>query len=161
MDCLEISGTGAEGRFPFKTYQAVSYPAYDVCQGPLAPNAYDIVIAEQVLEHVLRPDLAVANIHAMLRPGGLFVVSTPFLLKVHAYPLDLYRWTEDGMRQLLRTAGFADVVTGSWGNRQCLAADLTADLKWTWYDPLWHSLKNEPQFPIVVWAFARRSSGAD
>ncbi len=160
MDCLEISGTAAQTKYPFKSYRSVAYPTYDVCQEPLERGAFDLVIAEQVLEHVTRPDLAVVNVYEMLRPNGVFVVSTPFLLKVHAYPLDLYRWTEQGMAQLLRTAGLSDIVTGSWGNRDCLAADLTADLKWTWYDPLAHSLRNEPQFPIVVWAFARRSENA-
>ncbi len=92
----------------------------------------------------------------MLRPGGYFVISTPFLLKVHGFPLDLYRWTEQGMRQLLETAGFSAVVTGSWGNLECLFADMTPDLEWTAYNPRRHSLHNQPEFPIVVWAFAKK-----
>ena len=157
IDCLEISGTLSENRYDFRSYRTISYPEYDVCERPLAVEQFDLVIAEQVFEHVLRPDLAAANVFQMLRPGGVFVVSTPFLLKIHGYPLDLYRWTERGMQQLLETAGFAEVTTASWGNRKCLAADMSPDLEWTWYNPLKHSLKNEPQFPIVVWAFARRT----
>jgi hypothetical protein len=92
----------------------------------------------------------------MLRPGGRVVITTPFLLKVHGYPLDLYRWTEEGMRQLLETAGFSVLTTGSWGNLECLIADMTPDLEWTKYNPRKHSLNNQPQFPIVVWAFAKK-----
>ncbi len=84
------------------------------------------------------------------------MISTPFLLKVHGFPLDLYRWTEQGMRQLLETAGFSAVVTGSWGNLECLFADMTPDLEWTAYNPRRHSLHNQPEFPIVVWAFAKK-----
>lgn len=156
IDTLEISGSGSQGRYDFRSYQTVSFPDYDVCKGPLAREKFDLVIAEQVFEHVLRPDLAAAHVYQMLRHGGIFVISTPFLLKVHGHPFDLYRWTEHGVRQLLETAGFTVSATGSWGNRECLIADLTADLRWTAYDPGLHSLRNELQFPIVVWAFAKK-----
>lgn len=155
LDVLEISGTGSQGRYDFKSYQSTTFPDYDVCAKPLARNNFDLVIAEQVFEHVLRPDLAAANVYEMLRPGGVFVVTTPFLLKLHG-PVDISRWTEHGMRQLLENAGFMVVGTGSWGNRVCLAADLTDGQTWTPYRPGRHSLHNEPQFPIVVWAFASR-----
>lgn len=156
-DALEVSGTGSQGTYDFRTYESTQYPEYDVCAGPLREDAFDLVIAEQVLEHVVRPDLAVMSVYKMLRPGGTFVVSTPFLLKIHGHPFDLYRWTEHGMRQLLETAGFDVMGTGSWGNRECLLADLADGLTWTIYDPDAHSLRNESQFPIVVWAFARKA----
>ena len=84
------------------------------------------------------------------------MISTPFLLKVHESPLDLYRWTQQGMRQLLETAGFAVLATDSWGNRECLSADMKPGLSWTAYNAIRHSLHNEPQFAIVVWAFAEK-----
>jgi SAM-dependent methyltransferase len=156
MDVLEVSGTGSEGRYAFRSYRSTRYPEYDVCEGPLATEEFDLVIAEQVFEHILRPDRAAQHVYEMLRPGGHFVITTPFLLKVHGYPLDLYRWTEQGMRQLLETAGFSVATTGSWGNLECLTADMTPDLEWTAYNPRKHSLNNQPQFPIVVWAFAKK-----
>jgi hypothetical protein len=79
----------------------------------------------------------------MLRPGGIFVVSTPLLLKVHEFPLDLYRWTERGMKELLEVAEFEVLST-------------TPGLAWTNYNARKHSLENEPQFAIVVWAFAQK-----
>lgn len=159
IDALEISGTGSQGRYEFKSYRTVAFPEYDVCKGPLAHERFDLVIAEQVFEHILRPDLAAASVLQMLRPGGVFVISTPFLLKIHAQPHDLYRWTEHGMQQLLKTAGFKVTRTGSWGNRDCLFADMTNGLAWTAYNPARHSLQNEPQFAIVVWAFAEKPRG--
>lgn len=156
IDALEISGRGSQGLYNFRSYRSVHYPDYDVCAGPVAENQFDLIIAEQVLEHVLRPDLAVSNIYKMLRTGGVFVVSTPFLLKMHEFPLDLYRWTERGMKELLETARFNVLSTASWGNRECLFADMTSGVDWTIYNPRKHSLENEPQFAIVVWAFARK-----
>ena len=156
MDVLEISGSGAQGRYDFRSYRSVHFPEYDICEKPLAEEQFDLIIAEQVFEHILRPDRAATHVYQMLRPGGLFVISTPFLLKIHEYPLDLYRWSEQGMKQLLEGAGFSVLSTASWGNRECLFADMTDDLKWTFYNRFRHSLHNEPQFPIVIWAFAKK-----
>jgi len=162
IDALEISGSGSKDRHKFKSYRSVQYPEFDVCEGIIAEERFDLIIAEQVLEHVLRPDKAVLNIYKMLRPNGTLVVSTPFLVKIHESPLDLHRWTEHGMRQLLELAGFTVISTGSWGNRDCLVADLSSGITWTAYDARKHSLQNEPQFPIVVWAFAKKEfSNAD
>lgn len=161
IDALEISGSGSQGRYNFKSYRTADFPDYDVCSGPLAKEQFDLVIAEQVFEHVLRPDLAAANVFQMLRPGGTFVISTPFMLKVHGHPHDLYRWTEHGMRLLLETAGFKVIATGSWGNRDCLRADLSPGLQWTSYNPRLHRLDNEPQFPIVIWAFATKTGSGE
>lgn len=153
-DCLEISG--AKWRSAgFRTYQTVSYPEYDVCERPYAPEAFDVVIAEQVLEHVLWPYRAVRHVFQTLRPGGVFLVTTPFLLRVHSHPVDCSRWTELGLKHLLAESGFdfGTVHTGSWGNRACVKANLSCWAKWvSWL----HSLRNEPDFPVVVWALARK-----
>ncbi|MGC2814152.1 MAG: methyltransferase domain-containing protein [Candidatus Acidiferrum sp.] len=160
IDALEISGTASQERYPFRSYRAVHYPEYDVCEKPLAAEQFDLVIAEQVFEHILRPDLAAKNIHAMLRPGGYFVVNTPFLVKIHEFPVDMYRWTEPGLRQLLEVAGFNVLGTGSWGNRKCVLANMNPGPTWKSYNRYFHSLRNEPQFALVVWAFAQKAAVA-
>jgi SAM-dependent methyltransferase len=155
LNVLEISGQRKED-FNFQSYRTLEYPDYDVCAGPFVLECYDLIIAEQVFEHIRHPDRAALHIFQMLRPGGIFIISTPFLLKIHPYPMDFYRWTEDGIRTLLESAGFSILQTSSWGNRQCLRSDLRPGMKWTTYVPIIHSLKNEPQLPIVIWAFARK-----
>jgi SAM-dependent methyltransferase len=42
-----------------------------------ADESFDIVITQDVLEHVLRPDRAVAEIARVLRPGGAHVFTVP------------------------------------------------------------------------------------
>lgn len=161
LDVLEISGDNwGDPRHGFRSYRCARYPEYDVCRGPFEGN-YDLIIAEQVFEHTKFPHRAAHNVLAMLRPGGVFAISTPFLVKLHSAPLDLYRWTELGIRTLLEEAGFSDVRTGSWGNRACVVRNLTPDDKWADYNPLFHSLKNDPYFPVVVWAFARNLSAVN
>jgi SAM-dependent methyltransferase len=157
LEVLELSpGSERWKRFGFKSYRSTFFPDYDLCAGPLQREAFDLVIAEQVLEHVHWPYRAVRNVLQMLRPDGWFLVSTPFLLRVHDYPDDCSRWTETGIRHLLMEGGFpgATIRTGSWGNRACVRANFHRFASWI---PWWHSLRNEPLFPIVVWAFAQKS----
>jgi SAM-dependent methyltransferase len=121
MDALEISGNRWK-MIPFRTYRDIWYPEYDVCEKPLAEGLWDLIIAEQVLEHVLQPQMAVKHVWHMLRPGGWFIVNTPFLMKVHNAPYDCSRWTETGLAQILCHSGFniEFIQTGSWGNKACL-----------------------------------------
>ncbi|MEM7201708.1 MAG: methyltransferase domain-containing protein [Planctomycetota bacterium] len=151
---LEVSGNSWSGRKPFASYAVAAYPAYDVCAGPLDAS-FDLIIAEQVFEHLLWPYRAALNIFEMLDPGGHVLVTTPFLIKRHDAPVDCSRWTETGMKHLLAEVGFdlGTMQTGSWGNRACIEANW---LEWVEFRPDQHSLENEPEFPMVVWALARK-----
>ena len=152
-DVLEVSGEGWKDAFKFKSYKSLSYPDYDVCAAPTREK-FDLIILDQVLEHVRHPHRALKNVRESLRPDGYCLVSTPFLLRVHPSPLDLWRWTEQGLRCLLEDCGFDDakIKSGGWGNRDCVIANFT---RWEVYDPGHHSLANEPDYPVTVWALAQ------
>jgi SAM-dependent methyltransferase len=154
LSALEISGTKWRDA-GFGTYEAVQYPEYDVCERPYRHEGFDIVVAEQVLEHVLWPYRAVRHIHQSLRPNGYFMVTTPFLIRIHRHPTDCSRWSETGLKHLLAEGGFAldRIVTGSWGNRGCVVSNFR---KWTPFNRYFHSLRNEPDYPVVVWALAQK-----
>ncbi len=152
LDVLEISGTFWQAR-PFKSYTSLGYPDFDVCAGPIAGASFDLIIAEHVWEHLRWPYRATRHVHQMLRPGGAFLIETPFLVKIHSYPLDCSRWTETGLKHLLAEGGFDmdRMTSGSWGNRACIRTNWR---RWQIYQPWRHSLRNEPDYPIVVWALA-------
>jgi SAM-dependent methyltransferase len=154
LSVLEISGDAWDGALPFASYAKVGYPDFDICESAL-DDRFDLVIAEQVFEHLRWPYRAGRHVYDMLNPGGHFLVTTPFLLRVHDIPLDCSRWTEQGMRHLLAECGFPLELTksGSWGNRRCVRKNFS---HWAKYWPGIHSLENEPDFPVVVWALARR-----
>lgn len=150
---LEISGTKWSG-FGFKHYRPVAFPEFDICRDKL-PQQFDLIIAEQVFEHILWPYRAGRNVYDMLQSNGYFLITTPFLIKVHDFPQDCSRWTETGMKYFLAECGFPleYIRTGSWGNLESLVSNLN---QWTTYLPGEHSLKNEKDYPLVVWALAQK-----
>jgi SAM-dependent methyltransferase len=154
MDALEISGK--QWRWPrWRSFTSLDYPAFDICTNELEPERYDIVFAEQIMEHLKYPYRAVRNIYAGLRPNGYFMPTTPFFIRIHAYPTDCTRWTAEGMKYFLAECGFDEdkIQVGAWGNRDCVVANFQ---HWAEYEPGKHSLENEPNFPVVVWALAQK-----
>ena len=53
-------------------------------------SKYDLVLCEQVLEHVKDPYLAVANLSKILKPGGMLHISVPGVNNVHSDPHYFY-----------------------------------------------------------------------
>jgi|SRR5215470_12825131 len=151
LDVLEISASRVWKPLGFKSYAEANYPEFDVCSMTL-PERFDLIIADQVFEHLLWPYRAGRNVHSMLRAGGHFLVTTPFLIKVHEVPVDCSRWTELGMKHFLAECGFPldRIRTGSWGNRACVKANFRRWARRGWFK----SLANEPEFPVSVWALA-------
>jgi SAM-dependent methyltransferase len=77
----------------------------DIQALPFASGSVDGVLCIEVLEHLPKPQTAVDEIHRVLRPGGLLLLTTPFLLSYHGKPgdySDFYRYTDEGLKWLLR-----------------------------------------------------------
>lgn len=152
LDTLEISAGKFFKTLPFKSYSEANFPEFDICRDRLEQK-FDLIIADQVFEHLLYPRRAVMNIISMLKPGGYFLVTAPFMIRYHPIPTDCTRWTETGMKHFLHDCGFEldAIKTNSWGNRQCVKANFDRWARRGWFG----SLKNDPNFPVVVWALAR------
>lgn len=158
LSVLEIAPGGPESpwrQLGFAEYTGADHPEFDICRDRLE-RQFDLVIADQVFEHLLWPYRAARNVYAMLKPGGRFINTTPFLIRVHENPVDCSRWTETGIKYLLAEAGFEldKIETGSWGNLECVRANLVDR---TWARVAWgKSLRNETDYPVAVWAIAER-----
>ena len=151
LDAVEISGW-FHGGHPWKSYRVLDFADFDLCDPPQDIPQFDVVLCEQVLEHVPDPWRAVRTLHDLTRPGGYVVVSTPFLYRVHFAPGDYWRFTRDGMALLLQSAGLRVVSLESWGNRWAARALLRGDPPISFWRPLY----DEPLLPVMVWAVARR-----
>lgn len=151
LNVLEVSGTDWKD-FGFKSYTSLSYPKFDICKQTI-DDRFDLIIAEQVFEHIEDPTAAAGNILEMLRPGGTFLITVPFLIKYHPSPLDMWRWTRPALKVFLEKEGYTRVETFSWGNKECVIANLE---DWPSYDEDRHSLVNDESYPIMVWGFAHK-----
>lgn len=139
----------------FKSYTATNYPEFDICT-MTTTQQYDIIIADNVFEHLEFPVHAGKNVFTMLNNDGIFFIATPFLIRIHGEPQDFTRWTVDGLNRFLQDIGFDSdhLIVTSWGNRKCVKANF---IKWAHYG--WYrDLTNEEHFPVVVWAIARKTA---
>ena len=72
---------------------------------PLLDGSADLVVCFEVLEHVVDPGRAISEAARVLRTGGIYIVSMPFLYPLHDRPHDFRRCTPYGLRQVLADAG--------------------------------------------------------
>ncbi|HEX4654263.1 MAG TPA: methyltransferase domain-containing protein [Mycobacteriales bacterium] len=70
---------------------------------PIADRSVDVVVMSEVIEHLLRPELAVWEIARVLRPGGVFVMTTN-----NASEMPLYSPTSHVLAWLEKAFGFYD-----------------------------------------------------
>ena len=65
-------------------------------------GAFDIVLCTEVLEHVADWGSAFENLHDLLKPSGVCIITTPFFYMLHEEPYDYWRPTEYALREFAR-----------------------------------------------------------
>lgn len=80
---------------------------YDGHHFPFPDGEFDACLATQVLEHVFTPDAFLEEIRRILKPGGLLLLTVPFVWDEHEQPHDFARYSSFGLRHLLEQHGFA------------------------------------------------------
>ncbi len=162
LHVAEISGKWGQ-MFDFATYQQFRFPQYDICEGPIRDDnggvlKFDLVLANQVWEHLDRPYAATKNVRKMLRRGGYFWLAVPFYIPFHAAPNDCSRWSARGLKNLLMECGFeGDAIRAQqWGNRNAALRNL--EDQWPpEYDEASDPLDNDPEMPVCAWAIAQKT----
>jgi 2-polyprenyl-3-methyl-5-hydroxy-6-metoxy-1,4-benzoquinol methylase len=81
-DNIEISATDIKEEALYREDRYVSHVIDDLMAGnPATPSdAFDIVVCEQVLEHLPRIDQAIAALERMAKPGGKVCVGVPIFV---------------------------------------------------------------------------------
>ncbi|MBD3662964.1 methyltransferase domain-containing protein [Sulfitobacter aestuariivivens] len=162
LEVAEVSGHWGR-EFDFKSYDIFRYPRWDICEGPYRDKVtgemrtFDLVLANQVWEHLDRPYAATRHVYQMLRTGGHFWLAVPFFVPFHAAPQDNSRWSARGLKNLLIEGGFPEETIHSeqWGNRHVALRNMEKE----WppeYDEKTDSIKNDPMMPICAWALAQK-----
>jgi SAM-dependent methyltransferase len=113
------AGRSPYGRFmPAAELQYADFPSHEGFAAGLdyalepgrpcpAPDAcFDGILSTQVLEHVEDPRAYLTDALRMLKPGGQLFLTTHGIWEDHPCPLDLYRWTQQGLHHDLCAVGF-------------------------------------------------------
>ena len=86
----------------------------DICktnQEIIPDDSFDLVICTEVLEHTLDPFAATKEIKRILNPGGFTFISVPFNFRIHGPLPDCWRFTEHGLRTLLKEFNIISLET--------------------------------------------------
>lgn len=78
-------------------------------------ESIDMVICNQVFEHVSQPFDAAKALFGLVKPGGYVLVTVPFLARYHGVPYDFFRYTIQGASAIFVAAGFEVVKTFKLG----------------------------------------------
>jgi hypothetical protein len=127
------------GRFDIRTFSLRTVTSNIVASKPpdvlsdaaalaFADNCFDAVVCSEVLEHVPDPRRVLVECHRVLKPGGVLLITVPFLYQIHADPHDYGRYTDYFWREVLAAAGFGVVEI----EKQGLFWSVLADFVYFW-----------------------------
>lgn len=102
---------------------------------PIRAAVANTIIFTEVLEHLPRPLHALKEISRVLQPRGHLIITVPFLWGEHEN-FDYHRWTEAGLLDLLRIAGFESIQSqrrgGIFSSIGCMISQIPNQLFGNW-----------------------------
>lgn len=139
-----------------------NYPEQSMLRLGFPDGSFDVVVSDQVLEHVEgSPQRAIDESFRVLRSGGVAVHTTCFINPIHEFPGDYWRFTAKGLDLLCKDHG--DVIeAGQWGNRRAwfyVSLGLRGERvpRWRWHPLHKAAVANNPAWPIVTWVVVRKA----
>ena len=133
FDCpgpvYEFGSYQVEGQVDYADLRSVfagkAYVGCDMRPGPGVDRVEDVsaiglpddsvgtVLCIETFEHVFEVRRAFDEVYRVLKPGGLFVITSPLNFRIHGYPDDYWRMTPNCLRRML--GSYAARLTGFQG----------------------------------------------
>jgi SAM-dependent methyltransferase len=145
---------------PHAIITEADYPEHDLLALDFPDDSFDLVVSDQVLEHVAGdPAQAMRESVRVVRPGGLVVHTTCLINPIHDSQ-DFWRFTPDALALLAEQTAEV-VMAGGWGNRYAVVLTMMG-LR---HEPIPHrshhplhkvATYNDQRNLIVTWVAARK-----
>lgn len=138
-----------------------AYPEHSMFDLPFEDETFDVVVSDQVLEHLEgAPQEAINETFRVLKPNGIALHTTCFMNPMHGCPNDYWRFAPQALELL--TSKHGDVIeAGGWGNPYVWLYS-ACGLRFMpiphtrWHPGHWIATKNDPEWPISTWVVARK-----
>ena len=91
---------------------------------PFPDSSFDAVLCFNALYIVDNPEALAREVHRILKPGGAWYVSSPFIANEMPEPHDYRRFTGEGLGRLFQKAGFTSTEIHRIGERGSAAMAL-------------------------------------
>lgn len=104
-DLVQSADGGGRRLFGRGTQRDVTYLMENAYEVPVPDAQFDVVLSGQVIEHVRRVWVWMAELARICRPGGYVITIGPLSWPFHEAPVDCWRIYPDGMRALCEEAG--------------------------------------------------------
>jgi SAM-dependent methyltransferase len=72
-------------------------------------SSYENIVCLNVLEHIYNFHGVIDESYRILKPGGTYIVSVPFLFNIHGSPNDYFRYTRSTLEKMLADGGFSEI----------------------------------------------------
>jgi SAM-dependent methyltransferase len=105
---------------------------------PFRDGVFDHVISIVVLEHTPEPPKVIREFERVLKPGGMIHIVVPHMWEEHQRPYDFFRFTSNGLRHLLESAGLQPLDVAPVGGffwqlgRRLMGVLMFAQGGWRW-----------------------------
>lgn len=86
--------------------RGIADDVYDGNNFPYLDESFDVVLCNQVLEHVFNPNEFLLEINRVLNKNGKLILTVPFVWDEHEQPYDYARYSTFGLVALLEKNGF-------------------------------------------------------
>lgn len=118
IDKIESALQILRNRFPQGQFISMNIPPF----GELQSDAYDVVVSFQVIEHIQNDVLFLKEIHRVLKPGGIALVSTPNRkMSLSRNPWHIREYLANELKDLAATIFTTVDMKGITGNEKVMA----------------------------------------
>lgn len=148
---------------PSESHAAVVADAYHL---PFKENAFDVIVASEIIEHVYDPKLFIQRLLKVLKPGGTLIITTPYNEKIEYFlcvhcnkptpkNAHLHSFNEQNIIEHI-PVNEADYSLETFSNKYLIRLRLNLLIKffpyklWKMFDSNCNSIKRKPTRFLIV-----------